>query len=79
MSKLAIIRIAMIRLRRSWTVYFNALVAALLTLLTLAEAHFHLLRDALGSNWPYAMFALVMVNALLRLKTEVKHVKSSID
>lgn len=59
-------------LKASWTLYFNLFSA----LLAGAEMQMHVLEPLLGPKiYPIAYFGLVMVNIVLRFKTEIKHAK----
>lgn len=68
------------RLKRSMTVWFNAAVAVVASLLAVAETQFALLKPYLGEKtWGLALFIVVMVNAALRLRTEIKHLREMLD
>lgn len=61
------------QLKKSWTIWFNALSG----LLAVAELHFQLLQPYIGDKfYGAAFFALLMVNAGLRIRTELKHNKA---
>lgn len=61
---------------KSWTLWFNAFSG----LVAIAELNFQLLKPYVGDKWyGAAYFTLILVNAALRLRTEVKHQKSLIN
>lgn len=56
----------MVKLHKSWTVWFQYLVASLGVL----EVNMHLLQDALGTNYGYVFIAVSAVSVMLRMKTD---------
>lgn len=55
----------MIKLHKSWTVWFQYLVAAI----GVVEVNMHMLQETLGSNYGYAFILVSVISLLLRMKT----------
>lgn len=73
-------RVALKRIKKSWTIKVNTIIAMLTVILSAAEMQLHVLKDALGEKWwGIAFFALAMTNVVLRFRTEFKHVKPQIE